>query len=144
MARIGAAPETVYRALTTADGVRAWWTRDANLDAAVGGEGTFGFFQRKVFTRVRIAMLDSPSRVAWTVLSSGAPGGWEGSSISFDLRAEDGGTVVAFAHRGIARADEGFARVTTGWGYYLVSLAQYLETGTGAPHPETGVMRIIG
>lgn len=35
--------------------------------------------------------------------------------------------MLSFAHRGFAQADEGYARVTTGWGYYLASLQLYLE-----------------
>ena len=143
LVRIHAAPEPVYRALTTTEGIRNWWTRDASLDAAIGGTGTFGFRDRRVLTTVRVDALDSPVRVAWTTLASTAPSGWEGSSISFDLRAEGDDTVLAFAHRGLACADENYARVTTGWGYYLISLQHYLETGTGAPHPEVGVARIV-
>ena len=37
--RIGiAAPaETIYRALTTEDGIRAWWTTDVKMDAKAVG-----------------------------------------------------------------------------------------------------------
>ena len=143
LARIRASPDAVYRALATPEGVRNWWTRDATLDEHVGGTGEFAFYNRKTVTTVRIDALEPGVRVAWTTLTSGAPGGWEGSTIAFDIRSDGDGTVVAFAHRGLARADEGFARVTMGWSYYLASLQQYLETGAGAPHPDTGVMRIV-
>ncbi len=36
---IAAPPERVHEALTTAAGVRAWWTRDADLESTVGGRG---------------------------------------------------------------------------------------------------------
>ena len=54
----------------------------------------------------------------------------------FDLREESGSTVLNFAHRGFRHADEAYAMFTTGWGYYLVSLNHYVETGTGAPSPD--------
>ncbi|MBS1659523.1 MAG: hypothetical protein JST68_00590 [Bacteroidetes bacterium] len=38
---IGAATNEVYCALTTAAGIRNWWTKDADLDNKVGGEGVF-------------------------------------------------------------------------------------------------------
>ena len=40
--RIGiAAPaETIYRALTTEDGIRAWWMTDVKMDAHAGGQAT--------------------------------------------------------------------------------------------------------
>ena len=134
MLKIDAAPERVYRAITTADGVRHWWTHDTELDTEVGGAGQFGFFDRRVVTTVRVEALVPPTHVGWRVASSGAPGGWVGTTIAFDLRPDGDATTLLFAHRGFAEADEGYARVTTGWGIYLQSLRQYLETGTGTPH----------
>ncbi len=37
---IQSSPERVYQALTTAEGIRNWWTRDADLDSR---EGEFRF-----------------------------------------------------------------------------------------------------
>ena len=73
--KIHASPEQVYEALTTDEGIRNWWTRDAVLDSAIGGVGEFGFFNRRVVTKVKIDELKPPIRVAWTTISSAAPGG---------------------------------------------------------------------
>lgn len=62
---------------------------------------------------------------------------WNGTTLAFDLRAEAATTVLSFAHRGFARADETYALTTTGWGLYLVSLQLYLETGAGTPRAST-------
>ncbi len=142
--RINAQPERVYRALTTAHDVRNWWTRDCDLDEAVGGAGVFRFYDNRVVTTVRIDALRPPSHVGWTTLSSTAPGGWQGTTISFDLRAEGDATVLLFAHRGFPEANEGYARVTTGWAYFLFSLQRYLETGTGVPAPDVDFARAVG
>ncbi len=131
---VAAPAERVYAALATADGIRGWWTRDADLDSKVGGKGEFRFNECRTITTVRIDELEPSARVAWTTIASNAPGGWAGTTITFDLRAESGQTLLALAHRGFARADEGYARVTEGWGIYLASLRRHLETGTGAPH----------
>ncbi len=141
--RIKAAPERVFAALAAADGIREWWTRDSELEPRLGGAGEFRFYGGKVVTRVRIDALDRPSRVAWTVTESTAPGGWETTTISFDLRPEGTGTAVLFAQRGFARADDAYALVSMGWAYYLVSLQQYLETGAGAPHPDVDFTRVV-
>ena len=130
--RISAPPDKVYAALTTADGVRAWWTRDAELDQA---GGVFGFHGRRVVTKVTITELSPPTRVVWTVIASNAPGGWEGTTIAFDLAPDGaGGTSLIFSHSGFAAMNEGVERVTTGWGLYLDSLKALAETGQGAPH----------
>ncbi len=63
--RIQATPERVYQALTLPGEIRQWWTRDAELDAKVGGKGEFAFSDRKVRTTVRIDDLKGGARVAW-------------------------------------------------------------------------------
>lgn len=140
---IRASREQVYQALTTADGIRNWWTRDADLGSKIGGTGEFRFYEGKSVTRVSIDELEPPAHVCWKTISANAPGGWDGTTITFGLRSEGGDTVLSFAHRGFKQADEGYARVTTGWAYYLVSLQQYLETGKGAPHPDIDFARVI-
>ena len=130
---IHASPERVYQALATAEGIRNWWTREAELDPKLGGTGEFRFYEGKGVTKVRVDALEPPVRLGWTVIAANAPGGWAGTKITFDLAAKGSDTVLSFAHRGFKQADEGYALVTTGWAYYLVSLQQYLERGKGTP-----------
>jgi len=128
--KIRVSAERVYEALTTVEGIRKWWTRDAALDPFVGGTGRF--HQRDAVTAIRIDELNPPLRIVWTTVASNAPGGWEGTTISFDLRAEHNGTVLLLTHKGFPRADEEYAAMTMGWACRLVSLHLYLETGRGA------------
>jgi uncharacterized protein YndB with AHSA1/START domain len=141
--KIRVSPERVYQALTTAEGIRNWWTRDADLDAKIGGTGEFRFYyESRRVTRVRVDEIKPPVRVAWKTISSFRPE-WEDTTITFDLRAEGSDTVLFFAHRGFKQADEAYALTTTGWAYYLVSLQQYLETGKGAPSPDIDFARVV-
>lgn len=127
--KIRVSPERIYQALTTAEGIRNWWTRDADLDSQIGGTGEFRFsYKGTVVTKVRVEELKPPTRVVWKTISSFRPE-WSGTTITFDLRSEGNDTILSFAHRGFEEADEIYALTTTGWGYYLVSLQQYLETG---------------
>jgi uncharacterized protein YndB with AHSA1/START domain len=135
LARIHASPERVYQALTTAEGIRNWWTRDAILDSRIGGAGEFGFFEHKIVTRVRIDELKPPARVVWRTTSPTAPG-WQGTTIAFDLLLEDSATLISLEHRGFEQADEGYRRTKTGWAQYLLSLHRYLEAGKGRPHEQ--------
>lgn len=136
-------PERVYQALTTAEGIRNWWTRDADLDAQIGGTGEFRFsYEGTVVTTVRVEELKPPIRVVWKTISSFRPE-WSGTTITFDLRSEGSDTMLSFAHCGFEETDEIYALTTTGWGYYLVSLQQYLEMGEGAPSPDVDFARVI-
>jgi len=127
--------EKTYAALTTAEGIRSWWTDNADLDEQVGGAGIFRFhYDQTVETVVRIADLQAPALVCWAVTSSFRPE-QDGTVIRFELCREGSGTLVDFSHTGFERADETFELMNKGWAYYLVSLKRYLETGKGAPSP---------
>lgn len=144
LVKINASPERVYQAITTSEGIRNWWTREAYLDETIGGEGEFRFgsYGSTHITRVRVAELVRPLHVGWKTTASFRPE-WVDTTIAFDLREDPGGTVVLFAHRGFQHADDVYALCTTGWGYYLVSLQQYLQTGKGAPSPDIDFARVL-
>jgi len=135
LVKIHASSDRVYQAITTAEGVRNWWTRDTNLESHIGGTGEFGFYGHRFVVNVRVQDLTPNAHVGWRMMSSGQPA-FEGTTIAFDLRPAGGDTMLAFAHRGFKHADDGFASATTRWGFYLVSLKQYLESGRGTPNPD--------
>lgn len=124
--RFNSPPSVVYAMLTTREGVRAWWTPDADLDAVLGSIGEFRFYDGKKVTRVRVDELAPSMRVAWTVVDSFRPE-WVGTTITFELRPAGGGTELLFAQRGYPHADENYAVCTTGWGIYFGRMQQHLE-----------------
>lgn len=130
--KIHASPERVYEAITTAAGIRQWWTRDAAIKPEVGAAGEFGFYARRFVAKVAVEELSPVTCVRWKVINSA----WPGSDIAFNLKAEGNDTALLFAHRGFARADEVLASATTRWGFYLLSLKRYLQTGKGTPNPD--------
>jgi uncharacterized protein YndB with AHSA1/START domain len=133
--KIRAPQGKVYQAVSTPEGIRNWWTRDAALDAKIGGTGEFGFYDHRMVIKVKVAELTPPGHVVWDDVSS-TGGAFDGTTISFDLNSEDGVTPVLFAHRGFKAGANNIASATTRWGFYLLSLKRYLETGKGTPNPE--------
>ena len=130
--KIHAASERVYQAITTADGIRQWWTRDATIEPKVGADGEFGFYGRRFVAKVTVEELNPLTRVRWKVANSA----WPASDIEFNLKADGNDTTLVFAHRGFPRADDGYASATMRWGFYLLSLKSYLQTGKGTPNPD--------
>ena len=130
--KIHASSERVYQAITTAGGIRQWWTRDATIEPQVGAVGVFGFNGRRFVAKVTVEQLNPAARVRWKVANSA----WQGNDIEFNLKADGNDTTLLFAHRGFPRADEEFASATTRWGFYLLSLKRYLQTGKGTPNPD--------
>ncbi|MGC4987054.1 MULTISPECIES: SRPBCC family protein [unclassified Streptomyces] len=130
--RVGttAARDTVYQALTTVDGLAAWWTTDTegNGDDVLQFRfGDVGGFDMKVLE------LQPDTRVRWEVVSG--PEEWVGTTVTFDLKQEGEWTIVLFAHEGWREQVEFMNHCTTKWALFLMSLKSLVETGTGAPHP---------
>ncbi|MEU9137820.1 SRPBCC domain-containing protein [Streptomyces sp. NPDC048404] len=130
--RVGttAARETVYQALTTVDGLAAWWTTDtegSGDDVLQFRFGDVGGFDMKVLE------LQPDARVRWEVVSG--PEEWVGTTVTFDLKQEGEWTIILFAHEGWREQVEFMNHCTTKWALFLMSLKSLVETGTGAPHP---------
>jgi uncharacterized protein YndB with AHSA1/START domain len=99
---IHATPTRVYEALTTDEGIRNWWTRDADLDSRIGGTGEFRFYEGKTVTKIRVDELNPSVRVGWTTVSSAAPGGWK-AQLSRSICARRGTTRYSPLHIGASR-----------------------------------------
>lgn len=125
--------EAFYTALTTIDGLAAWWTTETEGDADIGGLihfrfGTLGFFKMKVLE------LEPASRVVWEVMDG--PEEWIGTRVIFDLKQEDEFAIILFRHAGWREPSEGMHHCTTKWAIFLMSLKALVETGKGAPAPD--------
>src|SRR5947209_16559160 len=93
---IAASAETIYRALTTEDGIKAWWTTDVKMDTHTGGKAIFGFMQHSVEFQMRLEQLTPPSLVRWQCTGSTSHD-WIGTTQEFRLEPDaDGEVLVKF------------------------------------------------
>jgi hypothetical protein len=75
----------------------------------------------------------APELVLWEVVDG--PEEWVGTQVRFELKQEDGFTIVLFSHVGWREPVEFMHHCSTKWATYLMSLKQLLETGQGDPSP---------
>ncbi|MFJ5828997.1 SRPBCC domain-containing protein [Streptomyces sp. NPDC093089] len=131
--RIGveSSPGAVYEALTTVDGLARWWTEDTDGDPEVGGVIRFRFEPGGFDMKVLEARPDE--RVLWEVVDG--PEEWIGTQVHFDLKQEDGYTIVLFRHAGWQQPVEFMYHCSTKWATFLMSLKNLIETGKGEPAP---------
>lgn len=132
--RVGVAKASateVYEALTTVDGLAGWWTDQTTGDPEVGGTLEFRFIPGGF--DMEVVELEPARRVRWQV--SDGPDEWIGTHVTFDLSDVDGYTIVLFKHEGWEQPGEFMHHCSTKWASYLLSLKQFVETGTGAPAP---------
>jgi len=124
-------PDETYKALATREGLAAWWTSNTQGESKVGGTLQFRFkaggFDMKVLE------LQPAKRVLWQVIDG--PAEWIGTNLSFDLKQDDGYTLVLFKHQGWKEPVEFMHHCSTKWAVFLLSLKSLVETGKGAPEP---------
>jgi hypothetical protein len=127
----GSSLSDAYKALTTLEGLSAWWTTDIQGESKAGGVILFRFgaggFDMKVLE------LQPAKRVLWQVVDG--PEEWIGTTISFDLRQEGDWTLIFFKHQGWKEPVEFMHHCGTKWAVFLLSLKSLLETGKGGPYP---------
>ena len=123
---IEAPAERVFAALTTAAGLKAWWTADSAIDPRLGGAAEFGFMDRSVVFRMRIDAFEPGRRLEWSCV--GGPPDWLGTTVRFDLvPGESGGTKVSFLHADSRTAPAIVARRNTTWGCLMGQLKCHVE-----------------
>ena len=127
----GSSLNDAYKALTTREGLSAWWTTDTQGESKVGGMLKFRFgnggFDMKVLE------LAPATHVLWQVVDG--PEEWIGTKVSFDLKQQDDWTIILFKHQGWKEPVEFMHHCSTKWALFLLSLKSVLETGKGTPWP---------
>ena len=133
---IKSSPDAVYRALTTRDGLAAWWTDRTEGDGPVGGLFQFRFVDGDVDIGgfdIKVLELQPDRQVLWQVV--GGPDEWIGTRISWDIRQEGEYAIVMFRHQDWREPVEFMHHCSTKWAIFLMSLKALVETGKGQPNP---------
>jgi hypothetical protein len=120
----------VYKAIATTEGVTGWWTQTSG-DPQINGKLDFSFDGHIVSVKVTANTADK--YIEWTV--GGDAGEWLDTRICFDLEEKPDQVMVHFRHDDWKEATPFLAHCSTKWGVFMLSLKDYLETGTGKPFP---------
>ena len=129
---INTPPEKVYEAITTAEGLRGWWTDDLEADPRVGSTAEFGFNNRSTLFRMRIVELTPGKRVVWECL--GDPDEWKGTRLSWEVSEKEGNTILNFVHANWSSTAGYFALCNSTWGELMHRMKAYLEGKEPGPH----------
>lgn len=121
---VAARPEAVIDAITTQDGLRAWWTSDSVAEPRVGAVAEFGFGERSTVFRMKVTAL-SAERVEWACV--GDVDEWEGTTLRWQVQPDDDGCLLRFTHAGWRSEDGMFATCNTTWGELMYRLRDHVE-----------------
>jgi uncharacterized protein YndB with AHSA1/START domain len=132
---------SIYRAISTRDGLASFWTGDVDADSSVGSVARFGFPDAPVDLKMRIESLERDSRVAWRCL--GEFPYWKDTRVEWELLPSPAGhgTQLLFRHVGWAEdyPEIEYARVNWVWGQVVSRLKQFAESGQAAPFFPAGM-----
>ena len=130
--RVKAAPDAVFDALTTVDGLAAWWN-PATGSGEAGGELRFNMNAPEPLV-IHVDEATRPTSVQWTVNDCPFLPDWEGTRPTFTITTIDRETSeLHFRHRGLHEELECIDMCTRSWNHYMTSLRGYLESGDGSP-----------
>ena len=151
---IGAPAEKIYNAITTQQGLSAWWTPETTTKPELNNIARFGFGP-DYFKEMRITELESSRLVKWICIAGADE--WIDTTISFELQPgdkkdwldthpemkgqlqqqknDDKGTLLIFHHDDWKEYTLMFAECNYTWAQFLKSLKLLCETGKGKPWP---------
>lgn len=127
---IHSSPNIVYEAIATEQGVRNWWTVQAQITTEIGGTAEFSFGD-KYYIKMEITELDPGKKVAWLCLVGDEQ--WVGTEFSFEVKDLEDEVLLHFSQSKWDSETEFFAHCNFQWGIYLLSLKNFCETGKGQP-----------
>jgi uncharacterized protein YndB with AHSA1/START domain len=151
---IGAAAEAVYHAVSSQEGLSAWWTSDVKAKPELDSIARFAFGP-DYFKEMRIIELEPSKRVKWNCITGVDE--WVGTTISFELESGDSDslllshpeaedqirqlksdtqTLLSFSQDHWREYTPMFAECNYTWGRFLRSLKSLCETGKGLPWPQ--------
>jgi len=122
---IKATPERVFQALSTKEDLECWFLSKGEIDLRPGGAIRFNWKPGETDFG-KILVLDPPHRLSYTLEAPGV------TTITFELKEENGGTRLYLTHTGIGGGDDWdryYSQVSNGWDVHLGNLAIWLETG---------------
>jgi uncharacterized protein YndB with AHSA1/START domain len=131
---VQASKETVFRAISSLQGLAEWWTTDVSGEQTVGGTILF-HFGGDFNPHMEITHLAQNHSTKWKC--TGGHDKWLSSLFTFSLKDQESQTRVMFQQEYATElSDDDYGIYNFNWGYYLESLRLYCENGEGKPyHP---------
>lgn len=128
----------VYAALSTVEGVAAWWTKKTTGVSKSGEKINVRFISpggKEIGNMdIKVMELDPDKKVHWRFTSG--PEEWIGTDVIFNLSQVDEYTIVLFSHKNWRELVEFTAHCSMKWATFMLSLKDLVETGSGKPSPE--------
>ena len=119
-----ATPAAVFKAISTPDGLDAWWTAQSAGTPHEGNVYSF-WFAPEYDWRGKVISCVLDKQITWTITEADAD--WTGTQLSFELIEKDQHTLVRFSHTNWRTVNDHFRRTSYCWAIYLHGLKKFVE-----------------
>ena len=124
---------SIYKALTTIEGVNGWWSNHTEGPEGTGSTMKVAFPDAPITFDFEVTEETPNQRVLWRCLAG--PPEWIGTDISFDIQTDgDGNRSALFAHLGWKSTEESFPFIAYSWAQILPRLKKLAEEGRAEPY----------
>lgn len=123
----------VHRRVTTQEGLAGWWSTAVDVEAAEVGAVIRFTFMEGFNPSMEITAIEPDRGVTWRCVDGHDP--WRDNTFRFELEpvAGDRTRLRFWQDYAVELDDDEYGIYNFNWGYYLHSLQQLCETGTGTP-----------
>lgn len=129
---IQAPVDRIAEAVTTAAGMRAWWTTEVD-ETSASPRTLVLHFGPSYFKELRL-MEQGRTKVRWHVLQADKE--WVDTDIVFNFRESDNHVKVFFEHTAWRDYTDLYSQCSFDWTIFLRSLKSWCEKGKGKPFPD--------
>lgn len=129
--------ESVFKAVSTQNGVNGWWAKEGMVAEEVGKPSKLIFNKqgRLVEMGFETTALEENALVEWLCTENANPA-WHGTKITYRISVSNEGCTLNFCHSNFDpkwNSHETFEMTKGGWQHFMNSLKKYCETGIGEP-----------
>lgn len=126
---ISAPLEKVFQAVSTENGFKGWWAQDTEVQ---GDNFIFSFSNKQHVAKFKVVKKQENKFIRMDAFE-GMTEQWAGSYLLFELKENDGNTVLTFTHGDWKEQDQEYAMCNTNWGKLMFHLKTFAETGNPDP-----------
>lgn len=135
---ISAQSESVFAAVTTKQGYQGWWTNTCDIDSAIGGYSSIRFEKENLTEEMCFTTIESipNNKFVWLCTANNVFPSWVTTTITFAISPTRHGCELVFKQSSEDpkwNKHEDYEPSKSGWDFFMDSLKEYCETGSGQP-----------
>lgn len=135
---INADVTTLFNAVTTKKGYQGWWAVVCDIDCKLNKLSSIRFKKENLIEEMifKTLEIEKNKKLVWQCTFNNVFETWVGTILTFEISRKRGGSLLKFSQTSPDKNWEkhsDFPGSLAGWKFFMGSLKNYCETGTGEP-----------